>query len=123
MPFELLSETMQEVCVMSDKRKLAVNADCPVVGSRISANRRWRSTGRPITVTSARTTTIIAPGHARFRLMAPAQQQVQFENTARFIGDAPREIQLRHIGNCMKAEPACGKGVARALGIPENAVR
>ena len=50
--------------------------------------------------------------------MSPAQQQVLFENTARSIGDAPREIQLRHIGNCLKADPAYGEGVAKALGIP-----
>ena len=56
------------------------------------------------------------PG-ALFRLMTPAQQQVLFENTARSIGDAPREIQIRHIGHCLKADPAYGKGVADALGI------
>lgn len=49
--------------------------------------------------------------------MSPAQQQVLFENTARATGAAPREIQIRHIGNCLKAEPAYGKGVADALGI------
>ena len=59
------------------------------------------------------------PG-ALFRLMTPAQQQVLFENTARSIGDAPREIQARHIGNCLKADPAYGKGVADALGIALN---
>ncbi|WP_269464915.1 catalase-related domain-containing protein [Rugosibacter aromaticivorans] len=42
-----------------------------------------------------------------------------FENTARSVGGASREIQLRHIGNCMKADPAYGMGVAKALGIPE----
>ncbi len=52
-----------------------------------------------------------------FRLMSPAQQQVLFENTARSIGEAPREIQIRHVGNCLKADPAYGKGVAEALGI------
>jgi catalase len=52
-----------------------------------------------------------------FRLMKPAQQQVLFENTARAIGDAPKEIKLRHIRNCLKADPAYGKGVADALGI------
>jgi catalase len=57
------------------------------------------------------------PG-ALFRLMAPAQQQMLFENTARSIGGAPKEIQLRHVGNCMRADPAYGKGVAKALGIP-----
>jgi catalase len=56
------------------------------------------------------------PG-ALFRLMTPAQQQVLFENTARSIGGAPREIQLRHIANCTKADPAYGAGVAKALGI------
>ncbi len=56
------------------------------------------------------------PG-ALFRLMTPAQQQVLFENTARSIGNAPREIQFRHIGNCLKADPAYGKGIAEALGI------
>ena len=35
-----------------------------------------------------------------------------------FKGDAPREIKVRHIGNCLKADPAYGKGVADALGIP-----
>ena len=55
-----------------------------------------------------------------FRLMSPAQQQVLFENTARSVGGAPKEIQLRHIGNCLKADPAYGKGVAKALGIPEE---
>jgi catalase len=54
---------------------------------------------------------------ALFRLMSPAQQQVLFENTARSIGDAPKEIQLRHVRNCLKADPAYGKGVAEALGV------
>ncbi|MBK7522128.1 MAG: catalase [Gammaproteobacteria bacterium] len=54
---------------------------------------------------------------ALFRLMTPAQQQLLFENTARSIGDAPREVQLRHIRNCFKADPAYGEGVAKALGI------
>ena len=30
---------------------------------------------------------------------------------------APREIQLCHIYNCLKADPAHGKGFADALGI------
>ena len=52
-----------------------------------------------------------------FRLMSPAQQKLLFENTARAMGDAPREIKLRHIGNCTKADKAYGKGVADALGL------
>jgi catalase len=53
-----------------------------------------------------------------FRLMMPAQQQVLFENTARAMGDIPDMIKIRHIGNCLKADPAYGAGVAKALGIP-----
>ena len=52
-----------------------------------------------------------------FRLMTPAQQKALFENTARAMGDAPKEIKLRHIGNCHKADPAYGEGVAMALGL------
>ncbi len=61
------------------------------------------------------------PG-ALFRLMTPAQQEALFGNTARALGDAPREIKVRHIGNCLKADPAYGKGVADALGIPLSEV-
>jgi catalase len=53
-----------------------------------------------------------------FRLMTPAQQAALFGNTGRAMGDAPREVKLRHIGNCLKADPAYGKGIAEALGIP-----
>ena len=49
--------------------------------------------------------------------MKPEQQQALFENTARAMGDAPKMIKIRHIGNCYKADPAYGEGVARALGI------
>jgi catalase len=52
-----------------------------------------------------------------FRLMKPEQQQVLFENTARAMGDAPKEIKIRHISNCLKADHAYGNGVAKALGI------
>jgi catalase len=38
--------------------------------------------------------------------MSSEQQQVLFKNTARAMGDAPREIKLGTIGNCMKADPA-----------------
>jgi catalase len=53
-----------------------------------------------------------------FRLMSPDQQKILFGNTGRAMGDAPREVKIRHIGNCQKADPAYGKGVADALGIP-----
>ena len=57
-----------------------------------------------------------------FRLMDAEQQKALFENTAGAMGDAPREIKIRHIGNCLKADPAYGKGVAHALGIPLSEV-
>ena len=57
-----------------------------------------------------------------FRLMNRAQQEVLFGNTARALGDAPREVKIRHIGNCFKADPAYGKGVAAALGIPVSEI-
>ena len=58
-----------------------------------------------------------------FRIMRPEQQQVLFDNTARAMGDAPKDIKLRHIGNCLKANPAYGEGVAKALGIPMSEVK
>jgi len=61
------------------------------------------------------------PGNL-FRLMNPEQQKALFENTARAMGDAPKEIKIRHIGNCMKADPDYGEGVAKALGIPMSEV-
>jgi catalase len=62
------------------------------------------------------------PG-ALFRLMSAAQKQALFENTARAMSDAPNEIKVRHIRNCLKADPAYGEGVAKALGIPLGDVR
>ncbi|MEK6797048.1 MAG: catalase [Spirochaetota bacterium] len=55
---------------------------------------------------------------ALFNLMNDAQKKVLFENTARAMGDAPKEVKVRHIGNCLKADTAYGEGVAKALGIP-----
>ena len=53
-----------------------------------------------------------------FRLIGPEKQELLFGNTARAIADAPKEIKIRHISNCMKADPDYGKGVAKAIGIP-----
>ena len=57
-----------------------------------------------------------------FRLMKPDEQSRLFANTACAMGDAPKMIKVRHIGNCFKADPAYGKGVADALGIPLSEV-
>jgi len=58
-----------------------------------------------------------------FRLMSAGQKTALFENTARAMGDAPREVKLRHIGHCAKADPAYGEGVADALGLSVPAGR
>jgi catalase len=55
---------------------------------------------------------------ALFGMMNATQQKALFENTARAMGDAPKEIKIRHIRNCAQAGPAYGEGVAAALGIP-----
>ena len=47
--------------------------------------------------------------------MTPAQKRVLFDNTARAMGDAKMHIKQRYIGNCAKADPAYGKGVADAI--------
>lgn len=61
------------------------------------------------------------PGNL-FRLMKPEQQQLLFENTARSLGGASKDVQERHIANCTKADPAYGAGVAAALqrGVSEK---
>jgi len=56
------------------------------------------------------------PG-ALFRIMTAEQQQLLFDNTARAMGDAPEFVKYRHIRNCNAADPAYGKGVAKALGL------
>jgi catalase len=55
--------------------------------------------------------------------MSPGQQAVLFANTGHAMGDTPMEVKLRHIGNCLKADPAYGKGIADALGILLSEVR
>ncbi|MBX3629650.1 MAG: catalase [Nitrosomonas sp.] len=56
------------------------------------------------------------PGNL-FRLMDSGQRQILFENTARAMSGVPETIKLRHIANCLKADPAYGEGVAKAMGI------
>ncbi len=52
-----------------------------------------------------------------FRLMNAEQQEALFNNTAGSVGGASVDVQKRHIRNCLKADPAYGAGVAKALGI------
>lgn len=52
-----------------------------------------------------------------FRLLTPAQRSALFRRTARSLGGAPRVVRLRLAGNCGRADPAFGSGVAAALGL------
>ncbi len=90
--------------------------------SPTSPSRRSASRAPPITGTIAQDDDYYSQPGLLFRLMTAEQKKVLFENTARAMGDAPQEVKLRHIGNCMKADPAYGDGVANALGIPMGEV-
>ncbi len=52
-----------------------------------------------------------------FRLMTNDKKKLLFANTAAEVGQAEKFIQVRHIRNCFKADPAYGAGVAKALGL------
>lgn len=52
-----------------------------------------------------------------FNLFNDEQKERLFSNTAAAMQGTTKEVQLRHINNCYKADPAYGEGVARALGI------
>ncbi|MBS1486126.1 MAG: catalase [Bacteroidetes bacterium] len=56
------------------------------------------------------------PGNL-FRLMTNEKKQILFSNTAAEVGGAEKFVQVRHIRNCYKADPAYGEGVAKALGL------
>ncbi len=54
------------------------------------------------------------PGNL-FRLMNNEQKQALFDNTARAISGASKDLQERHIYHCIQADPAYGAGVAAAI--------
>ena len=54
------------------------------------------------------------PGNL-FRMFSLEEKQRLFENTARALGPASKEVRDRHVANCTKADPAYGEGVAKAL--------
>ena len=54
------------------------------------------------------------PGNL-FRMLSKEEKQRLFDNTARAMGDADKEVKDRHIQNCTKADLAYGAGVAEAL--------
>jgi catalase len=59
---------------------------------------------------------------ALYGLMSPEQKKFLYENTARHMGDAPKKIKIRHIGNCYRVNAEYGEGVAKALGISMDEV-
>jgi catalase len=54
------------------------------------------------------------PGNL-FRMFSPEEKQRLFENTARALGPASKEVRDRHVANCTKADLDYGEGVAKAL--------
>ncbi len=56
------------------------------------------------------------PGNL-FRLMTKAQKEALFGNTARAMAGVPKEIVLRWIAHCAKADPDYGSGIAQQLRI------
>ncbi len=61
------------------------------------------------------------PGNL-FRLLTDEKKELLFNNTAAEVGNAEKFIQVRHIQNCYKADPAYGAGVARALNMTMDEV-
>ncbi|WP_137820061.1 catalase [Pseudomonas sp. 2FG] len=54
---------------------------------------------------------------ALFRLMDAGQQALLIDNIAGAMKSVTRDVQLRQIGHFLKADPAYGEGVAKALGV------
>jgi catalase len=50
-----------------------------------------------------------------FRMFSQEEKRRLFENTARSLGPASKEVRDRHVANCTKADPAYGEGVEKAL--------
>jgi catalase len=58
-----------------------------------------------------------------FRLMTREQKERLFTNTARAMAGVPKEIVLRWIGHCTKAEVDYGNGIAEKMGIHSDVTR
>jgi catalase len=58
----------------------------------------------------------IQPGNL-YRLMSPEQQKALAQNIAGSLGKVPKELQKKMVAHFAKADPAYGKGVAKALGL------
>jgi hypothetical protein len=55
--------------------------------------------------------------------MALGEQQLLFCHTPRALGDVQRHERVRHITNCLMADPAYGCGAAGAAGISAREVQ
>ncbi len=55
--------------------------------------------------------------------MNDEQKKVLFENTARDMKGVTKEVQLRHVKNCMNVDKNYGLGVLKALGLDEKDIK
>lgn len=55
-----------------------------------------------------------------FRLMNADQKKVLMENTNRSMQGVTKDVKIRHIRHCFKADPAYGSGLAALMGIAES---
>lgn len=62
-------------------------------------------------------TAVVQPGNL-FRLMKPDEKKRLIESMPGSLAHVPKDIQKRMVGHLMRADPAYGKGVAKALGLP-----
>lgn len=57
-----------------------------------------------------------------FNIMSAEQKEALYGNTARAMGDATKQVKLRHVNNCAKAHRDYGMGVAKLVGISESEI-
>ena len=57
-----------------------------------------------------------------FNIMSAEQKEALYGNTARAMGDATKQVKLRHINNCAKAHKDYAIGIAKLLGISESEI-
>ncbi len=59
-----------------------------------------------------------------FRLMTAEQKEALFGNTMRAMDGVTKDIKMKHIRHCYKADPEYGKGLAKAMDIDiEEAIK
>jgi len=58
----------------------------------------------------------VQPGNL-FRLLGAEHQARLCKNIAGSLGNVPKDLQEKMVAHFAKADPACGEGVAKALGL------